>query len=181
MSEDVVIRIEGMWKRYGLPIVPALRRGWRALRGRGPGNEDAWVLRDVNLEVRRGETLGIIGRNGAGKSTMLKVLAGVTPPTRGRVEVRGRIFPMIELNAGVHPELTGRENVHLLGAVMGLGRREVRAKLPAIENFCELGEWFDKPVRMYSSGMLARLGFAVAINVDSDIIMVDEVFAVGDL
>jgi len=181
MSEDVVIRIEGMWKRYGLPIVPALRRGWRALRGRGPGDEDAWVLRDVNLEVRRGETLGIIGRNGAGKSTMLKVLAGVTPPTRGRVEVRGRIFPMIELNAGVHPELTGRENVHLLGAVMGLGRREVRAKLPAIENFCELGEWFDKPVRMYSSGMLARLGFAVAINVDSDIIMVDEVFAVGDL
>ena len=181
MSDDAVIRIEGLWKRYGLPIVPALRRGWRALRGRGPSDEDAWALRDVNLEVRRGETLGIIGRNGAGKSTLLKVLAGVTPPTRGRVAVRGRIFPMIELNAGVHPELTGRENVHLLGAVMGLSRREVRAKLPEIEDFCELGEWFDKPVRMYSSGMLARLGFGVAMNVDADILLIDEVLAVGDL
>jgi len=180
MSDDVVIRVEGLSKRYGLPLVAALRRGWRRLRGQ-PADGGSWALRDVNLEVRRGETLGIIGRNGAGKSTLLKVLAGVTPPTRGRVELHGRIFPMIELNAGVHPELTGRENVRLLGAVMGLTRAQVKAKLPDIEDFCELGEWFDKPVRMYSSGMLARLGFGVAINVDSDIILVDEVFAVGDL
>jgi len=180
MSDDVVIRVEGLSKRYGLPLAAALRRGWRRLAGR-PADDGPWALRDVNLEVRRGETLGIIGRNGAGKSTLLKVLAGVTPPTRGRVELRGRIFPMIELNAGVHPELTGRENARLLAAVMGLRRRETEAKLPDIEEFCELGEWFDKPVRMYSSGMLARLGFGVAINVDSEIILVDEVFAVGDL
>jgi len=180
MSDDVVIRVEGLSKRYGLPLAAALRRGWRRLAGR-PADDGPWALRDVNLEVSRGETLGIIGRNGAGKSTLLKVLAGVTPPTRGRVELRGRIFPMIELNAGVHPELTGRENARLLAAVMGLRRREAEAKLPDIEEFCELGEWFDKLVRMYSSGMLARLGFAVAVNVDSDILLVDEVLAVGDI
>jgi lipopolysaccharide transport system ATP-binding protein len=189
MNDDVVIRVGGLWKRYGLPLVPALRRYWRSLRnGDGwlsadsnPDNDGPWALRDINLEVRRGETLGIIGRNGAGKSTLLKVLAGVTPPTRGKVEVRGRVFPMIELNAGLHRDLTGRENVRLLGAIMGLSRQEIEAKMTAIEEFCELGEWFDRPVRMYSSGMLARLGFGVAMNVDADILLVDEVLAVGDL
>ena len=186
MSNDVVIRVEGLWKRYGLPLPGFMRRGrhWlHSLRnGRTPALADGpWALRDVSFEVKRGETLGLIGRNGAGKSTLLKVLAGVTPPTRGRVDVRGRIFPMIELNAGLHRELTGRENVHLLGAVMGLSRREIQAKMPEIEAFCELGEWFDRPVRMYSSGMLARLGFGVAMNVDADILLVDEVLAVGDL
>ena len=140
-----------------------------------------WALRDVSFEVRRGETLGIIGRNGAGKSTLLKILAGVTPLTRGFVDGCGRVFPMIELNAGLHIELTGRENVRLLGTIMGLSRREIEAKMPEIEEFCELGEWFNRPVRMYSSGMLARLGFGTAMNVDADILLIDEVLAVGDL
>ena len=149
---DVTIRITGLWKRYGLPVPEVVRKGV-ALARRTFGYKDdflkeTWALRDVNLEVRRGETLGIVGRNGAGKSTLLKVLAGVTAPTHGKVEIFGRIFPMIELNAGLHMELTGRENVKLLGAVMGLAKEEIEEKLPDIEDFCELGNWFDQPVRM---------------------------------
>jgi ABC-type polysaccharide/polyol phosphate transport system ATPase subunit len=194
MTDDTVIKVDGLWKRYGLPLPGFVRQGrhWlRSLRNdrspapllpSSPAPQDGpWSLRDVSFEVKRGETLGIIGRNGAGKSTLLKVLAGVTPPTRGKVEVRGRVFPMIELNAGLHSELTGRENVRLLGAVMGFSRQEIEAKMPEIEEFCELEEWFDRPVRMYSSGMLARLGFGVAMNVDADVLLVDEVLAVGDL
>lgn len=184
MSDDVIIKVEGLWKRYGLPLVPAVRGLVTRLRNsksstlneRGP-----WALRDVSFEVKQGETLGIIGRNGAGKSTLLKILAGVTPPTRGQIAVRGRVFPMIELNAGIHPELTGRENVRLLGAIMGLSRQEIEAKIPEIGEFTELGEWFNQPVRKYSSGMLARLGFGVAMNADADILLIDEVLAVGDL
>lgn len=185
MSDEISIRIEGLWKRYGLPVPEFLRRGWNRIKNirtpRDQWDDGPWALRDVNLEVRRGETLGIVGRNGAGKSTLLKVLAGVTAPTRGRVEIRGRIFPMIELNAGLNMELTGRENVRLLGAVMGLSRKEIEAKLPDIEEFTELGEWFDRPVRTYSSGMLARLGFGVAVNIESEVILIDETFSVGDL
>jgi lipopolysaccharide transport system ATP-binding protein len=186
MSSEVVIRIEGLWKRYGFPLPEFMSKAWDLVRNRkaGPGeNGDRrpWALKDLNLEIRKGETIGIIGRNGAGKSTLLKVLAGVTEPTRGRVEIHGRIFPMIELNAGLHMELTGRENVRLLAAVMGLSRKEIDAKLPDIEDFTELGEWFDRPVRMYSTGMLGRLGFGVAVNIRSDVVLIDETFAVGDL
>jgi lipopolysaccharide transport system ATP-binding protein len=181
IADDMVIRLEGIWKCYGL--LPALKDRWRAFRnGDGlPDDHGHWALRDISLEMQQGEILGIIGRNGAGKSTLLKVLAGVTPVTRGRFEIRGRVFPMIELSAGLHPELTGQENVYLLGAVMGLTRDEVTAKIREIEAFCELGEWFGRPVRQYSSGMLARLGFGVAVNVDADILLVDEVLGVGDL
>jgi lipopolysaccharide transport system ATP-binding protein len=186
MSSEVVIRIEGLWKRYGFPLPEFMSKAWTLMRNRktAPGDNGdrrPWALKDLNLEIRKGETIGIIGRNGAGKSTLLKVLAGVTEPTRGRVEIHGRIFPMIELNAGLHMELTGRENVRLLAAVMGLSRKEIDAKLPDIEDFTELGEWFDKPVRMYSSGMLGRLGFGVAVNIRSDVVLIDETFAVGDL
>ncbi len=188
MNDDVVARVDKVWKRYGLPLVHAIREKARCLRSRriaerqtGEGDEGSWVLRDVSLDVRRGETVGIIGRNGAGKSTLLKVLAGVTPPTRGSVEVPMRVFPMVELNAGLHMELTGRENAQLLGAVMGMSHREIRRKMSSIEDFCELGAWFDRPVRTYSSGMLARLGFGVAVSVDADLLLVDEVLAVGDL
>jgi lipopolysaccharide transport system ATP-binding protein len=179
MTDDVIIRVERVWKRYGL--LPALQEQWNALCDRVADDQNGrWALRDINLEVKRGEALGVIGRNGAGKSTLLKILAGVTPVTRGRFEIRGRVFPMIELNAGLHMELTGRENVYLLGAIVELTRREVQTKMPEIEEFCELGESFDRPVRTYSSGMLARLGFAVAVNVDADILLIDEVLAVGD-
>lgn len=188
MGNDVSIRVEGLWKRYGLPVGPALHRLSRRLAGRGLRGDHRlerdggpWALCDLSFEVKRGETLGIIGRNGAGKSTLLKVLAGVTPPTRGRVEVQGRVFSMIELNAGIHSELSGRENVYLLGAIMGLSRTEVNQALPAIEEFVELEEWLDRPVRTYSSGMLARLGFGVATSIESDILLIDETFSVGDL
>jgi lipopolysaccharide transport system ATP-binding protein len=185
MSDEVMIRIEGLWKRYGLPLPEFIRRGWSLLTKKndssGNSGDGPWALKDINLEIKKGETIGIVGRNGAGKSTLLKVLAGVTSPTRGRVEIRGRLFPMIELNAGLNMELTGRENVRLLGAVMGLSRRGIEAKLPDIEDFTEVGDWFDKPVRMYSSGMLARLGFGVAVNIESEVILIDETFAVGDL
>ncbi len=182
MSGEIAIRIEGLWKRYGLPVPEFVRKGWNLVRRGSKDAEDGpWALKDVSLEVYRGETVGIVGRNGAGKSTLLKVLAGVTGPTRGKVEIVGRIFPMIELNAGLHMELTGRENVRLLGAIMGLSRKEIEGKLPDIEDFTELGDWFDRPVRMYSSGMLGRLGFGVAVNIESDVVLIDETFAVGDL
>lgn len=183
MSGDVAIKIEGLWKRYGLPLPGFVSKARNLVRksSQEDGDRRPWALKDLNLEIRKGETVGIIGRNGAGKSTLLKVLAGVTEPTRGRVEIHGRIFPMIELNAGLHMELTGRENVRLLAAVMGLSRKEIDEKLPDIEDFTELGDWFDKPVRMYSSGMLGRLGFGVAVNIRSDVVLIDETFAVGDL
>lgn len=184
---DTVLHVDGVWKRYGLPfpeLYSRLRDQLRSLTGTKTevrSDDGTWALRDLGFDVMRGEVLGVIGRNGAGKSTLLKTLAGVTPPTRGSVSVEGSIFPMIELNAGMHMDLTGRENVHLLGAIMGIRRSDVNVRIPAIEEFCELGEWFDRPVRMYSSGMLARLGFAVAMNVDTEILLVDEVLAVGDI
>jgi lipopolysaccharide transport system ATP-binding protein len=176
MSSDVAVRVEGLWKRYGPPWMRAARRALGLTR---PGDAH-WALRDVSLEILRGESFGVIGDNGAGKSTLLKALAGVTPATRGVIDVRGRLFPMIELNAGLHRELTGRENIMLLGAIMGMGRGDMRARMSAIEEFCELGEWIERPVRTYSSGMLARLGFSVAMNVEADILLIDEVLAVGD-
>jgi lipopolysaccharide transport system ATP-binding protein len=178
MGDEVVIRLENIWKSYGL--LPALQEKLNRFR-RNENLKKVWALQDISFEVKRGETLGVIGRNGAGKSTLLKVLAGVTPPTRGRMAVSGSIFPMIELSAGLHMELTGRENVFLLCAIMGLKRRQVKNLVPEIEAFCELGEWFDRPVRKYSSGMLARLGFGVALNIKADILLVDEILAVGDL
>lgn len=185
MEDDIVVKCEGLWKRYGLHPIKSLR-DWYSRRRNGKNyipheKNGPWALKDVSFEVKRGETLGVIGRNGAGKSTLLKLLAGVTPPTHGKVDVRGRIFPMIELNAGIHPELTGRQNVYMLGAVMGVTRGEIKSKMQKIEEFCELGEWFDRPVRMYSSGMLARLGFAVAVNIDAETLLIDEVLAVGDM
>jgi len=181
---DTLIEVTGLWKRYGFPLKPALRQARDRLLRRYDTRPQAygpWALRDIHLRVQRGESLGIIGRNGAGKSTLLKVLAGVTPPTRGGYVVRGLLFPMIELNAGLQPDLSGYENISLLGAVMGLTRRAIRAKLPAIESFSELGDWLKRPIRTYSSGMLARLGFSVAINVDAEILLIDEVLSVGDL
>lgn len=184
---DTMVHVDGIWKQYGLPfpkLYSRLRYQLSSLKGTKSevrSDDGTWALRDLGFDVIRGEVLGVIGRNGAGKSTLLKILAGVTPATRGSVSVEGSIFPMIELNAGMHMDLTGRENVHLLGAIMGIRRSDVNSRIPVIEEFCELGEWFDRPVRMYSSGMLARLGFAVAMNVDTEILLVDEVLAVGDI
>lgn len=139
-----------------------------------------WALRDVSFEVKPGERVGIIGRNGSGKTTLLRLLAGVTRPTRGRVTVRGRLGVLIEIMAGFHPELTGRENVYLNGAIMGMSRAEIKRKFDEIVTFAEVEDWIDTPIKRYSSGMHVRLGFAVAAHLDPDILLIDEVLAVGD-
>lgn len=141
---------------------------------------DFWALQDVNLKIERGETFGIVGANGAGKSTLLKLIARVLRPTQGRVIVRGYVAPLLEFGAGFHPELTGRENIYLNGAMLGFSRAEMEEKLERIVAFAELGGFIDAPLRTYSSGMVARLGFAVATDVQPDILLIDEVFSVGD-
>lgn len=139
-----------------------------------------WPLRHVSLTVNRGDSFGIIGRNGSGKSTLLKLISGILMPTSGRITTRGRIASLLELGAGFHPELTGRENIFLNGSVYGLSRRQIQGRLEQIIDFAQLGEFIDVPIKHYSSGMYVRLGFAVAIHVDPDLLLVDEVLAVGD-
>lgn len=138
------------------------------------------ALNDINLDVQQGEILGIIGRNGAGKSTLLKVISRVLIPTEGRVRIRGRVSPLLELGAGFHPELTGRENIFLNGTLLGHTRREVESRLPEIIEFAELGAFIDSPLRTYSSGMVARLGFSVSTTWKPDILILDEILSVGD-
>lgn len=150
------------------------------LRRRGRGREELWALKNIDFEVPQGQTLGIIGANGAGKSTLLALLAGTMMPTEGRIETQGTISSLLELGAGFHPDLTGRENVFLAGAIMGLSRRTMTRRLDAIVEFADIGPFLDEPVKHYSSGMYVRLGFAVAVEVDPDILLVDEVLAVGD-
>jgi len=143
-------------------------------------HRDFWALQDVNLSVNRGETLGLIGHNGAGKSTLLKLIARVFRPTAGRVVVTGKVAPLLEFGAGFHPELTGRENIYLNGALMGFSYREMEEKIEGIVDFAEIWDFIDVPLRTYSSGMKARLGFAVATDVQPDILLIDEVLSVGD-
>lgn len=149
------------------------------LRKRQP-NETFWALRDVSFGVRPGETFGIIGENGSGKSTMLKLITGIMFPDTGTITVNGRVSALLELGAGFHPDLTGTENIYLNGSIMGLTRSEIRSRFKEIVNFSELHDFIDTPVKHYSSGMYMRLGFSIAINVDPDILVIDEVLAVGD-
>jgi lipopolysaccharide transport system ATP-binding protein len=191
---DVVIAAEGVGKRYrlgaatqpyntlresvsGLARVPVrlARRGRRS-----PPRPEFWALRDLNLKVERGEVLGIIGRNGAGKSTLLKLISEITEPTEGRISVRGRVASLLEVGTGFHPELTGRENVYLNGAILGMRKQDITAKFDEIVSFAEVEKFVDTPVKRFSSGMYLRLAFAVAAHLESEILLVDEVLAVGD-
>jgi ABC-type polysaccharide/polyol phosphate transport system ATPase subunit len=142
--------------------------------------EDFWALSDVSFAVEQGETFGLIGENGSGKSTMLKCLTRILRPDHGSVRIDGKVSALLELGAGFHPELSGRENVFLNGAILGLSQKELRNRFDEIVEFAGIGEFIDEPVKNYSSGMYVRLGFSVAINVDPDVLLVDEVLAVGD-
>jgi lipopolysaccharide transport system ATP-binding protein len=187
---DIAVHVEGLGKRYRLGAAPASRTAYDAIAAafRAPfrrlsGNakpEHIWALKNVTFDLRRGEVLGIIGRNGAGKSTLLKILSRITEPTEGAVDLYGRVSSLLEVGTGFHPELTGRENIFLNGAILGMHRAEIVRKFDEIVAFAEVERFLDTPVKHYSSGMFVRLAFAVAAHLEPEILLVDEVLAVGD-
>ena len=197
---EIVIQVENLWKEYRLGAIThqTLSRDLQSWWARVCGKEDPnspvgaaalqrregerfWALREVSFEVKKGDILGIIGRNGAGKSTLLKILSQVTAPTKGEVRYRGRIASLLEVGTGLHPELTGRENIFLNGAILGMSKVDIRTKLDEIIAFAEVEKFIDTPVKRYSSGMYVRLAFAVAAHLEPEILVVDEVLAVGDM
>jgi homopolymeric O-antigen transport system ATP-binding protein len=196
VTSETVIAVENLSKRYiiggeaakgdGLRhvIENAMRApmAWMRSRARnnGAAREEFWALRDVNAEIKRGEIVGIIGRNGAGKSTLLKILSRITEPTRGRIQLKGRVASLLEVGTGFHPELTGRENIFLNGAILGMNRVEIRQKFDEIVAFSGVEKFINTPVKRYSSGMYVRLAFAVAAHLEPEILVIDEVLAVGD-
>lgn len=221
MSNDIVISVDNLGKKYRIPRQAGRERytalrdvladkfiaPWRSLRSKlrraqnndnsngssrshdlleprssqpSSSQEDFWALRDVSFDVKRGDVLGIIGRNGAGKSTLLKILSRITEPTNGCIEIEGRVASLLEVGTGFHPELTGRENILLNGTILGMTRREIKGKFDEIVAFAEVQKFLDTPVKRYSSGMYVRLAFAVAAHLESEILVIDEVLAVGD-
>jgi lipopolysaccharide transport system ATP-binding protein len=198
---STILKVENLSKQYRLGLVGTgslqddLKRWWSRVRGQedpllkiGESNDRStkgesdyvWALKDINFEVEQGEVLGIIGKNGAGKSTLLKILSRVTSPTTGVVKSKGRIASLLEVGTGFHPEMTGRENIYLNGAILGMTKAEIREKEAEIITFSGCQRYIDTPVKRYSSGMRVRLAFAVAAHLEPDILVVDEVLAVGD-
>ncbi len=200
---DIIIKAENIGKKYIIGhqaesnryvalrdvLMQNARTFWNKAKDLAKGNpiiqgdtlEEVWALREVNFEIRRGEAVGIIGRNGAGKSTLLKILSRITEPSTGRVTVNGRVASLLEVGTGFHPELSGRENIYLNGAILGMTRQEIKRKFDEIVAFAEVEKYLDTPVKRYSSGMYVRLAFAVAAHLEPEILLVDEVLAVGDL
>jgi lipopolysaccharide transport system ATP-binding protein len=188
----IAIRVDGLSKQYRIggaqasyqtfrdALTRAASAPSRWLRGERQTENTIWALDDISFEVKHGEAVGIIGRNGAGKSTLLKILSRITKPTRGRVDLYGRVGSLLEVGTGFHPELTGRENIFLNGAILGMTRREIQRKFDEIADFAEIEKFLDTPVKHYSSGMYVRLAFAVAAHLEPEILVVDEVLAVGD-
>ena len=175
-----VISVRGLGKRYEIYERPHHRLLQTLMRGRRQFFHEFWALRRVSFDIRAGETVGIVGRNGSGKSTLLQLITGTLFPTEGSIAVHGRVAALLELGSGFNPEFTGRENVILNGAILGISRREMNGAMPDIESFAGIGEFIDQPVKLYSSGMMVRLAFAVAVHVTPDILLVDETLAVGD-
>jgi lipopolysaccharide transport system ATP-binding protein len=180
MSSDLAIAVSGVSKAYHIYERPQDRLKQMLWRGRRKFHDEFWALRDVSFEVRKGETVGIVGRNGSGKSTLLQIICGTVTPTEGTVYRSGRLSALLELGSGFNPEFTGRENVYLNGSILGLSRAEVDERFDRIAGFADIGQFIDSPVKHYSSGMFARLAFSVAIHVDPEILIVDEILAVGD-
>jgi len=174
------VEVERMWKKFRLYHEKNQYLKTAVMRGGRSRYEDFWALQDVTFQVHEGEAFGIIGSNGSGKSTMLKCLAGILAPDRGKMNVHGRMAALLELGAGFHPDLSGRENVHLNGAILGMTKAEISRKFDEVVSFAGLEKFIDTPVKNYSSGMVVRLGFAIAINVNPEILVIDEVLAVGD-
>ena len=197
MANDIAIKVEGLSKYYRLGVINNgtlfrdIQSWWSRKLGKtdphskigskyNPNKEGFWALKDLNFEIKKGDRVGIIGHNGAGKSTLLKLLSQITAPTEGRIKINGKIASLLEVGTGFHPEMTGRENIYMNGAILGMTHDEIDKKVKDIIEFSEIGEHIDTPVKRYSSGMYVRLAFAVAAHLDSDILIADEVLAVGD-
>ena len=180
MKKDCAIKVTNMTKTFKLYSDKPNTMKERIVRGWKSKTETRTVLKDINLEIKKGETVALIGVNGSGKSTLLKLMTKIIFPNKGTVETNGKLTSLLELGAGFHPDFTGRENIYFNAAIFGLTKQEIDRRLDSIIEFSELGEYIDSPIRTYSSGMYMRLAFAVAINVDADILLIDEILAVGD-
>ena len=196
---NIIISVENIWKQYRLGVINNghLYRDIRSLVSRTLGREDPWsrigeesrfdrrgsfwALKDISFEVKQGDCVGILGRNGAGKSTLLKIITRITTPTKGQIKIKGKVTSLLEVGTGFHHELTGRENIYLNGAILGMKKAEIRKKFDQIVSFSEIEDFIDTPVKRYSSGMKVRLAFSVAVHLDSEILITDEVLAVGDM